>query len=115
MSRLEMRRQLGDLVAQPVQLRDGSKSSGNVWRVDLHGEPPSCWDDSTPAFRSHLGASRTGDSGTSDDFRPDRSRPPIAGSVRAAGPASAERSRHEGIPAHEAVKRKVQAASRRPG
>src|SRR5207244_1960381 len=38
---LEVRRQLGDLVAQPVELRGGLQGDGEVWRVDLHGESPS--------------------------------------------------------------------------
>ena len=42
---IEVRRQLGDLVAQAVQLRDafrGGSGSGDVWREDFHGEPPLC-------------------------------------------------------------------------
>ncbi len=37
---LEMRRQLGDLIAEPVQFRDGSEGHADGCRVDLHGEPP---------------------------------------------------------------------------
>jgi len=48
-------------------------------------EPPLYWGNSTPRFRSHPGALRTGDSGTSDDFRSGPAWPPILGRVRAAG------------------------------
>src|SRR5881397_99852 len=37
---LQVRRQLGDLVAQPVQLRNAVQRGGDVWRVNLHGESP---------------------------------------------------------------------------
>ena len=62
---------------------------GDGWRMDLHGDAPSCWGDSTPRFRSHLRASRTGDCGTSHDFSVERARPRIVGPVRAAVPAAA--------------------------
>jgi hypothetical protein len=37
---LEMRRQLGDLIAQPVQFRDAAEGGADGCRVDVHGEPP---------------------------------------------------------------------------
>jgi len=40
---LEVCRQLGDLVAQSVQLRDTVRGGENIWRMDLHGASlPSC-------------------------------------------------------------------------
>ena len=106
---LEMRRQLGDLVAQPVQFRDGAEGHADGCRVDLHGEPPFYWGDSTPGFRSRPGALRTGDAGTSDDFSFGPARPPSTGPVRAAGPASTERNRHSPSYRASAVKRRMQA------
>jgi hypothetical protein len=44
-----MRRQLGDLIAQPIQFRDGSEGGADVCRtpsrfsVDLHGDPMQAW------------------------------------------------------------------------
>jgi hypothetical protein len=37
-----MRGQLGDLVAEPIQLRGGMLSGKHSWRIDLHGEPSLC-------------------------------------------------------------------------
>lgn len=84
-------------------------------RVDLHGEPPFYSADSTPEFRKRLGALRTDDSCTSNDFRSGPSRPPITGLARAAGPASAGRRRHAAMPPGRAVKWRMQAVRRRPG
>ena len=39
---LEVRRQLGDVIAQSVQIGTGPRSSGDVWREHLHGEPSFC-------------------------------------------------------------------------
>ena len=36
----EMRRQLGDLIAQPIQVRGRILSGNHQWRVDLHGTSP---------------------------------------------------------------------------
>ncbi len=36
----EMRRQLGDLIAQPIQVRGRILSGNHHWRVDLHGTSP---------------------------------------------------------------------------
>ena len=109
---VEVRRQLGDLVAEPVQLRDAcwSGSRGRDGRVDLHGESPFYWGDSTPGFRSRPGALRTRDAGTSDDFSFGPARPPSTGPVRAAGPASTERSRHSSGYRAGVVKRRMRRA-----
>ena len=95
---LEMRRQLGDRVPQSVQLRVGIRCCVDGGRVDLHGEPPLCWGDSTPGFRSHPGEPRTGDSGASDDFRSPPALPSMAGLMWAAGPAAVESGRHAATP-----------------
>jgi len=60
-----------------------------------------------PTPVAHYGA-------TADNFRWRRARTPFAAPVRAAGLASADRCRHALMPAHEAVKRKVQTAHRWP-
>src|SRR6266850_163222 len=45
---IEVRRELGDLVANPVEIGGGS-----VRCADVHGESPFCWGDSTPKFFCH--------------------------------------------------------------
>jgi hypothetical protein len=47
---VEVRRQLGDLVDQPVQLDETFWGSKDMWRMDVHREAPFCWGDSTPPF-----------------------------------------------------------------
>ena len=64
----------------------------------VHGEPPFHWGDATPGIRSHPGALRTGDAGTSDDFWSAPARPAIAGPVRAAGSAPARHRQSSAMP-----------------
>jgi hypothetical protein len=45
---VEVGRELGDLVAQPVQGGDPFMSGKDGRRVDQHGEPSFGWSDSTP-------------------------------------------------------------------
>jgi hypothetical protein len=47
---VEVGRQLGDLVAQPLERGDASVSGKHSRRVNLHGESPFCWGNSTPWF-----------------------------------------------------------------
>ena len=49
-----MRRQLGDLIAQSVQFRDGSEGGADGCRVDFHGEPPSTGATLHPGFGATL-------------------------------------------------------------
>src|SRR5439155_2529001 len=84
--RLEVRRQLGDLVAEPIQLRDALRGDEDDGRMDVHGGLP--WRHTTPDFSSRLGAPRRGDPVTSDGFRGRRGPQPITRTARAAGTAS---------------------------
>jgi hypothetical protein len=74
--RIEVSRELGDLVAETIELRGalrrGLQRGEKVRRARFHGEvPPFCWDDSTPRYRHRLGATRTREYG----IRHDRSLP----------------------------------------
>jgi hypothetical protein len=104
---VEVRRQLGDLVAQPVEFRGRLQGGWDVWRMDLHSGSPSCWGDSTPRISSHLRASRTGDSGRAMLFRPPHVRPPIATPVRAAGPAFARHCPHAALAVGRSCQAKI--------
>jgi hypothetical protein len=93
---VEVRRKLGDLVAQSVQ----------VWREILHGVPPLCWGDSTPEFRSHPGGTTRGDFGAIDIFRDEptrRAAPVLRGPLGRYSPRAADTARW---PMQKAVKRK---------
>ncbi len=84
--RFEVRRQLGDRVAQSVQ----------VWREILHGEPPLCWGDSTPEFRGRPGGTTRGDRGTTDIFRDEpnrRATPAVRGPLGRYSPRAADIAR----------------------
>jgi len=47
--RVEVGGELGDLVAQPIQIRGWFEPGGNV--VERHHESSLCWGDFTPQFR----------------------------------------------------------------
>ncbi len=57
--RLEVSGELGDLVAQAIQLRNarrrGQERDRKIRRACLHGESPFCWNNSNPRFRRRLG------------------------------------------------------------
>ncbi len=91
---LEVRGQLGVLVTQPFQFRGRIRCGEHDRRVDLHGESPFWWVDSTPGFRRRLGGSRAGERETSDDFRCDQAPPPVGGPLRGAEPVSTGGRRH---------------------
>jgi hypothetical protein len=81
-ARVEVRGQLGDLVAEPVQLRGVLSSK----RMDLHGELSFYCSDSTPRFLGVRRASETGDHGMRNDFdRASPDRVPVDSSGRWAG------------------------------
>jgi len=66
---VEVRGQLGDLVAQPVHLGNGLRGGVDVKRADFHGcRPPRSWSDSTPEFRTHLRTSMPRDRVAIHDF-----------------------------------------------
>ncbi len=79
---VEVRRQLGDLVAQLIQ------------RGHLHGESPFRMDDSTPEFWRHLGGATSGDCGSNDFFGDEPTQGSIVGFLWAAGPAFTRHCRH---------------------
>jgi hypothetical protein len=60
---IEMRRQLGDLVANPIEA-----SGGSVGCADIHGESPFCWGDTTRESRGHLGDATRRDRGGDPRF-----------------------------------------------
>src|SRR5439155_20526841 len=88
---LQVRRQLGDLVAELLQFRDALRGNGDDGRVDVHGVLP--WNDSTPGFRGRRGRVQDGVVRPSHGFRCRRAPRPITGPVRAAGRASGARRR----------------------
>jgi len=85
--------QLGDLVAEPIELRDGWRRREYGECVDRHGEPSFGCRDSTPWFSSALGARETNDLGTRNDFWSALARPRTGGAWAATGPALAKGSR----------------------
>ena len=88
---VEVRGQLGDLVAESIELRDGGmRRDERSGRVDRHGEPSFCWSDSTPWFSSALGARETNDLGTRNDLQSPLARPRTGGASAATGPALAK-------------------------
>jgi hypothetical protein len=62
--RVEVRRQLGDFVAEAIEIL-----GVRFGRVDVHGESSSCWGDSIPQFRRDLEGARSGDRGATALFR----------------------------------------------
>jgi hypothetical protein len=90
---IEVRRQLGDLVAEPVERGDVIRGRNERWQADVHGESSFCWSDSTPWISAPLGPPRTGASDTGNHFRSARARPPTGGPVPAAGRPFVDRGR----------------------
>ncbi len=106
--------ELGDLVAHPLQFRDGSEGHADGCRVDLHCGPPFYWSDSTPRFRSHLRASTAGDPGRAVIFRPLTSGRPSPGPCGPLSRLLVDTDDKQQLLFGEAVKRKSQAESWEP-